>query len=145
MKISIGADHRGFAIKQVLIETLQSVEWLDVGAHSDDASDYPVFAHRVVAAMQQKQAAAGVLLCGSGIGMSIAANRHPGIYAGLCWAPAVATVAKEHDNINLLVLPADFITAEQACAIVRAWLAAKPLGSRHQDRLTAIDGLQGGE
>lgn len=139
MKISIGADHRGFAIKQALIAALSDVDWLDVGAESNDRSDYPIFAQHVVEAMRAGKAEQGVLICGSGIGMAIAANRHPGIYAGLCWNSAVATVAKEHDDINVLVLPADFVSVDEACAIVRAWLSAQCKEGRYRERLLTLD------
>jgi ribose 5-phosphate isomerase B len=141
LTISIGADHRGFALKNAIVTALPAIAWTDIGAQSADSSDYPVFAKRVVAAVSSGQATLGVLICGSGVGMAIAANRTPGIFAGLCWRPEVASIAREHDGINVLVLPADFITVEQACAIVQAWLAAKPLGGRYQERLASIDDL----
>jgi ribose 5-phosphate isomerase B len=139
MKISIGADHRGYALKAAIIKHFASIDWLDVGADNDQRSDYPRYAAAVTRAVLEKRVQAGVLLCGSGIGMSIAANRHKGIYAGLCWSPAVATVAKENDGINVLVLPASSLQATEAFAIIHAWLDARFKDGRHQDRLAMID------
>ena len=141
MKISIGADHRGFALKQLIIEHLDDFEVNDVGAASSERSDYPVYANAVVQDMLAKRADIGILICGSGVGMSIAANRAKGIYAGLCWNPAVATAAKQDDGINLLVLPADFVTPSEALVIIDAWLGASFKGGRHQDRLFELDAL----
>lgn len=139
MKISIGADHRGYALKQAVIEHFDAVEWLDVGAHDAARSDYPSYAAAVADNVVKRHVDAGVLLCGSGIGMSIAANRQKGIYAGLCWSPAVATSAKEKDGINVLILPADFVQPAEAYAIINAWLAAVFKGGRYQERLVELD------
>lgn len=139
MKIAIGADHRGFALKQAIIEHFKEHEFDDKGACSTERSDYPVFAGAVTSAVISKRAEVGILLCGSGIGMSIAANRVKGIYAGLCWSPAIATKAKENDGINVLVLPADFLTAAEAYLVIDAWLNASFRGGRHQERLSTLD------
>ncbi len=139
MKISIGADHRGYVLKQAIQENFGEIDWLDVGVHDATRSDYPLYAAAVVSNVSQHRSEAGILLCGSGIGMSIAANRHKGIYAGLCWSPAVATVAKEDDGINVLVLPTDFLQPAEAYAIINAWLAATFKNGRYQERLKILD------
>lgn len=139
MKISIGADHRGFALKQALMAAFTHVAWTDVGAFDQQRSDYPPFACAAVDLLRAGKVDSCILLCGSGVGMSIAANRYKGVYAGLCWQPAVAKAAKEDDGINVLVLPADFVTQADACAIVQAWLNASFKGGRYQARLAALD------
>ncbi len=139
MKISIGADHRGFALKQGLIKALSGYMWLDVGPENNDRVDYPVYADRVVDDLQEGRADCGVLICGSGVGMSIAANRHRGIRAALCWNAEIATRAKSHDNANILVLPSDFITPDEAVTAIQEWLDTDFKGGRYAERLEMID------
>ena len=139
MKISIGTDHRGYDQKNGIIKNITDNEWIDVGCFSHERCDYPEFAKLVVDLVREKKTDLGVLLCGSGIGMSIAANRFKGIYAGLVWSAEVAIKAREDDNVNILVLPSDFIADEQSILIVRAWLQAEFKGGRYQKRLAMID------
>ncbi len=139
MKISIGADHRGVELKKKLIEHFTEIEWIDQGADNGDRPDYPIYARRVCSDVLDGKADYGILICGSGIGMSIAANRFNGIYAGLCWSVDVARLAKEDDGVNVLVLPVDFITSRQACEIVFSWLDATFKGGRYQERLEMLD------
>ena len=144
--IAIGTDHRGFKLKQYLIKQLISVaddtiEWIDVGAFTPDRSDYPLFAQAVCQAVLNNEASLGILLCGSGVGMSIAANRHQGIYAALAWNETVAQLSRAHDCANILILPADFITESQATAMLQVWLSTMPLIDEHADRLSLIDRL----
>src|SRR4051794_8386515 len=106
MKISIGADHRGFAMKQAIIKALPELEWFDVGATSDDRSDYPLFARQVCEKIRHETCERGILICGSGGGMVIAANRYRGIYATVCWHEESARRARHDDGSNLLVIPA---------------------------------------
>jgi len=145
MKIAIGADHRGFAQKEFIKKNLtlaqKKIEWIDIGADSEDRSDYPDFAMAVAKKMQAGQADIGILLCGTGVGMSIAANRFKGVYAGLAWNETIAELNKKHDNVNLLVLPADFVTNQQAVAMVSAWLIAKFAGGRYQERIEKVDSI----
>ncbi|MCX5922041.1 MAG: RpiB/LacA/LacB family sugar-phosphate isomerase [Candidatus Dependentiae bacterium] len=146
MKIVIGADHRGFSHKACIKERVQvadkSIEWLDVGAYNADRSDYPVFVEAVCQALLERRADFGILLCGSGVGMSIAANRFPGIYAALAWNEEVARMSRQDDNANILVLPADFVSHEQAIAMVKSWLQATFKQGRYQERLTMVDNLE---
>ena len=139
MKIAIGTDHRGFKIKDAICKQLDSYHIIDMGCFDKQRCDYPVFAKLVASAVASGDADLGILLCGSGIGMAIAANRYKNIYAGLCWSPEVAKAAREDDNINILVLPADFISLEQAAFIVDTWLHAEFKKGRYQIRLEMID------
>ncbi len=139
MKITIGSDHRGYDLKTKIIQKFQDIEFLDVGTNSKGRVDYPVYADKVCQNILQKEAELGILICGSGVGVSIAANRFKKIYAGLCWNSEVAQSAREHDNINVLVLPADFVDSENAFSIIQTWLDAKFKGGVYQDRLNMID------
>jgi ribose 5-phosphate isomerase B len=139
MRIAIGTDHRGFMQKEHITQVLATINWLDVGCFSTVRCDYPPFAQAVVHALLTKTVDLGVLLCGSGIGMSIAANRFSGIYAGLAWNAEVARMAREDDNVNILVLPSDVIDNEKAVISITAWLQATFKGGRYQERLEMID------
>lgn len=145
MKIAIGADHRGFEIKEIIKEsmTLQTddVTWVDVGAFNTESSDYPVFAQAVCEEILNGWVDRGVLLCGTGVGIAMAANRYKKIYAALAWNREVARLSREHDFANVLVLPADYMSGEYAVACVRAWLQAEPLEDRHMRRVEMIDRL----
>lgn len=137
--IAIGADHRGYEYKQLLKEQLSNYTIIDVGTDSKERCDFPVPAQAVCQAIQDGKAEYGILLCGSGIGMSIAANRFSGIYAALVWNVQLATLAKQHDNANILVIPADFVSIQEAQKMVQAWLETKFLGDRYQQRIDLID------
>jgi len=146
MKIAIGADHKGYELKKKLIEHFGQddgqdghYQWLDVGADSDQRTDYPIFAKKVCDAITSGQAQLGVLICGSGIGMSIAANRVKHIYAALCWNELVASAARQDDGANVLVLPANYVSFEQSIAIFNAWVNTKFKGGRYKDRLDMVD------
>jgi ribose 5-phosphate isomerase B len=119
------------------------IEWIDVGAFDKERSDYPQFAIDLAQRIVQKQAQFGVLLCGSGIGMAIAANRFPGIYAAVAWSEEAAIMGREDDNANVLVIPSDFLSGDdQAILIIRAWLRAQFKGGRYQERLNMIDKIR---
>ena len=139
MKISIGADHRGFALKTRIVDHFDEHEWLDVGCYAPQRTDYPLFAKRVCQDVLDGTADRGVLLCGSGVGMSVAANRHPKIYAALCWNAEIARMAREDDGTNVLVLPADFVDVETAFNMLDIWLTAEFKGGLYQRRLEMID------
>src|ERR1700735_1473505 len=124
MKIAIGADHRGFMHKEYIRHSMASIIWLDVGAYNEQRSDYPLFAKKVCEAMHSGVADAGVLICATGVGMAIAANRYPKIYAALAWNSDVAAKSKEHDAANILVLPSDYVSHEEALNMVTVWLNA---------------------
>lgn len=144
--IAIGADHRGYQLKQYLMSQFKHatiiINWVDVGASNEERSDYPEFAIKVCNAMQQGKADAGVLICGTGVGMAITANRFAKIYAALAWNEEVAQLAKEDDNANVLVLPSDFVSNEQALAIFDAWFCAEFKNGRYQQRIALIDSIK---
>ena len=139
MKISIGADHRGVALKKLIIDHFRQHEFLDVGTFSTERTDYPIYAKKVCADVLAGNAQQGILICGSGVGMSIAANRHKKIYAALCWNTEVARCARAHDKANLLILPADFVKEVEAMSMVDTWLATTFLGDRYEQRLKMVD------
>lgn len=127
MKIAIAADHGGFPLKQTLIDTIRTVghEPLDLGTYSPDPVDYPDYAKKIGEAILSGQAERGVLLCGSGVGACIAANKISGIYAGLCHDTYSAHQGVEHDDMNVLCLGARIIGPEVAKELVEAFLSAK--------------------
>lgn len=136
-RIAIGADHRGYNLKKGLLAT--NISWHDVGTDSLERTDYPLYVSRVVNEVLSGKAEYGIILCGSGIGASIAANRFSGIYAGLVWQEELARLAKEHDNVNVLVLPADFISLQEAERCIKAWLSAKFKKGRYKERLDLLE------
>ncbi len=139
MKISIGSDHRGYALKAAIIAHFSHYQWHDVGAHNQERSDFPIYAKKVCLDVLQEAAHEGIFVCGSGIGPSIAANRLKGIYAALCWSTEVAQNAKEKCKANVLIIPADYLTTDQAFSIIEVWLKATFKGGRYQERLSMID------
>jgi len=143
MKIAIGADHRGFDHKQFLKEHVSdSIEWIDVGTDSTRRTDYPVFAKSVAQLIQKGDVDRGILICSSGIGMAVTANRFKGVYAGLVWNEEIARMSREHDNVNILVLPSHFVSQEDAVTMVKVWLASIFLGGRYQTRIDMIDDIK---
>lgn len=139
--IPVGADHAGYALKERLVSELRRLgyEPLDLGTHSTESTDYPDYAHEVAARVEHHDAERGVLLCGTGLGMAYAANRHPGVRAAVAWSPEVARLAREHNDANVLVLPARFVSPEDGLEILRTWLATDFAGGRHARRIAKID------
>jgi len=139
--IPVGADHAGYALKERLVSELRRLgyEPLDLGTHSTESTDYPDYAHEVAARVEHHDAERGVLLCGTGLGMAYAANRHPGVRAAVAWSPEVARLAREHNDANVLVLPARFVSPEDGLEILRTWLATEFVGGRHARRIAKID------
>ena len=139
--IPIASDHAGFDMKQRLAGVLRGMgyEVQDLGTHSPDATDYPDFAHPLAEKVAHGEAKRGVLLCGSGVGMDIAANRHHGVRAALVWAPEIAELSRKHNDANVLVLPARFVSEETAERILRTWLETDFEGGRHARRVGKID------
>lgn len=144
-KIPIGADHAGFAMKEQLKRELERLgyEALDMGAQSEEASDYPEFAHSVAQRISTGEARRGILLCGSGIGMDIVANRYPGVRAALAWQPAIAELSRKHNDSNVLVLPSRFMSDADATAALEKWLETEFEGGRHQRRVEQIELAKG--
>jgi ribose 5-phosphate isomerase B len=140
MKIAIGSDHAGFALKAKLITILEAVghQVKDFGCYSEDSIDYPDYAHPVANEVEQDAADFGVLICGSGNGISMTANKHQGIRCALCWTPEIASLARQHNDANILSLPARFISEELATEILHAFLSAQFEGGRHATRVGKI-------
>ena len=139
--VALAADHAGFALKSYLVDWLsrRNVLTRDLGTDSADAVDYPDFAGALVAVLQSGGADCGVLICGSGVGMSIAANRHRGVRAALATDADAARLARQHNDANVLVLPGRRISKAEAEACMEAFLAASFEGGRHRRRLEKID------
>ncbi len=138
--IFIAADHAAYELKNHLVKYLsdQGYQVENLGTNNADSVNYPNYAHQL-SKLVLEQAARGILLCGSGIGMSIAANRHPGIRAALCHSPDYAKLSREHNDSNVLVLGARFTNQQLAQEIVDTWLGTEFAGGRHADRLKLID------
>jgi len=145
MKLALGADHRGYQLKEYLKQADAlahlNIEWIDVGAFDSERSDYSVFSIEAAKIVQSNKASGAVLLCGTAVGMAIAANRFKSIYAAVVWQPEIARLAKEDDNANIIVLPADYVSQEQAVESIEQWLAATFKGGRYQQRIDLIDQL----
>ena len=140
MKIGICNDHAGVEYKFKLVKMLQKrgIEVVNFGTDTADSVDYPDFAHRLAAAVETHEVDLGIALCGTGNGMAITLNKHQGIRAGLAWRTAIGELVARHNNANVLVLPARFISYRMASAIVRTWLETDFEGGRHQKRIDKI-------
>jgi ribose 5-phosphate isomerase B len=140
-KIPIGADHAGFSLKEKVVAYLKSKGYdvSDKGAYNEDRADYPDFGHAVASEVQSGTNELGILMCGSGNGIAMSANRHPGVRAALAWNAEIAKLAREHNDANILVLPARFISEEEAYKSVEAFLNAKFEGGRHAGRVDKIE------
>lgn len=139
--IPIGADHAGFELKERLKQELEKLGYapLDLGTHSADSTDYPDYAHPVAHQVETGEVKRGILLCGTGLGMAYAANRHHGVRAAVAWTPEVARLARAHNDSNILVLPARFVTEADGLEILRAWLTTPFEGGRHERRVHKIE------
>jgi len=139
--IALGSDHAGFELKRHLKERLGEIGWncTDLGSNGPESMDYPDPAHAVAKAVESGGVRFGVLICGSGNGVSMAANRHKNVRCALAWTPEVAALGRIHNDANVLALPARFVSTEQALAILEAFLAAEFEGGRHQRRVEKID------
>lgn len=140
--ISIGSDHAGYELKARLIKYLQennSVKVLDKGCYSAERADYPDYGHAVATSVISAESELGILMCGSGNGIAMSANKHRGIRAALCWNSEIATLARQHNNANVLVLPARYISEEEAIKCILSFLSENFEGGRHQARIEKID------
>lgn len=140
LPVAIGADHAGFEYKEMLKAALLADGWQveDKGTYSLDSVDYPDFAHPVAAAVEQGTAAFGVLICGSGEGVCITANKHQGIRAALCWNNDVAQLSRQHNNANVICMPARFASEELARQMLRSFIETPFEGGRHENRVNKI-------
>ncbi|MBF9223286.1 ribose 5-phosphate isomerase B [Hymenobacter ruricola] len=140
MNIALGSDHAGFALKETLrtwlIEQGHTVQ--DFGTHSADSMDYPDVAHPLAAAVDAGEFAQGILLCGSANGVCITANKHAGVRAAIAWLPELAALARQHNDANVLCVPARYVSGEQALEIVSSFLKTNFEGGRHQQRVAKI-------
>ena len=139
-KIAFASDHAGYALKKVVENYVveNGYEFVDFGTHSEDSCDYPDFAHLAADAVEKGECDFGIAMCGSGNGIQMTLNKHQQIRAALCWQPEIAALAKQHNNANVLVLPARFIDEKFALEIVKAYLDAEFEGGRHQKRVDKI-------
>lgn len=140
-RIPIASDHAGYELKERLRAALDALGYQadDIGTHGPASTDYPDYAHPLAQQVADGAVARGVLLCGTGLGMSYVANRYPGVRAAVAWSPEVAALARQHNDANVLVLPARFLSDEDAVAILRAWLETPFEGGRHQRRVDKIE------
>ncbi|MFM7193983.1 MAG: ribose 5-phosphate isomerase B [Bacteroidota bacterium] len=140
MTIAIGSDHAGFELKQLISGWLteQGHAVTDLGTHSADSVDYPDFAHPVANAVETGRCERGILVCGSGNGVCMTANKHAGIRAALCWTPELAALSRQHNNANILCLPARFISAETGLTMVGVFVNTAFEGGRHEGRVGKI-------
>ena len=139
--ILIASDHAGFQLKEKLEAELRVLgyEVSDLGPSSEASVDYADFAHPLAEKVSNGENARGVLLCGTGLGMSYAANRHPHVRAAVAWTPEIAKLAREHNDANVLVIPARFVGEEEGRAILKAWLDTPFAGGRHEKRVAKIE------
>ena len=140
-KILIASDHAGFELKQKLGKALGSLGYdvEDLGANTAESTDYADYAHALAEKVSNGDVHRGVLLCGTGLGMSYTANRHPHVRAAVAWSPEVAKLSREHNDANVLVLPARFVTDEQGIEILKTWLDTPFEGGRHARRVEKIE------
>lgn len=140
MKIIIASDHAGFELKeQIKRHFAGEFEFEDLGTHSAESVDYPDFAHPLAEKVAHNPSLFGVLICGTGNGMVMTANKHADVRAGLCWAPEIAALARQHNNANILVMPARFIPEETAFNIFDTFFHTEFEGGRHERRIAKIN------
>lgn len=140
MKIALGGDHAGFDYKRELVVflTSQGYEVKDLGPFSADSVDYPDFVHPVAEAVEKGECHFGILICGSANGVAMTANKHQGIRAGIAWAKELAQLTRQHNDANILCLPARFINLDVAKECTEAFLNTAFEGGRHQNRVNKI-------
>jgi len=142
LPVAIGCDHAGFDYKEEIKKMLTAAGWqvVDKGTFSKDSTDYPDYAHPVATMVENGEAAAGILICGSGNGVCMTANKHAGIRAALCWNEELAALSRQHNNANVLCLPERFVSADLAKAMVNIFLDTAFEGGRHERRVDKIKG-----
>ena len=140
LPIAIGADHAGFEYKEQIKKMLMGAGWQvsDKGTHSLDSTDYPDYAHPVAAMVETGEAAAGILVCGSGNGVCMTANKHKGIRAALCWNEELASLARQHNNANVICIPSRFVPLDVAEKMASVFLDTAFEGGRHERRVEKI-------
>jgi len=140
-KILIASDHAGFHLKEALERALANMGFdvQDLGTNSTESTDYADYAHPLARQVSQGDVKRGILLCGTGLGMSYTANRYPHVRAAVAWNPEIAKLAREHNDSNVLVVPARFVSEEQGVAILKTWLDTPFEGGRHSRRVEKIE------
>jgi len=138
--IQIGCDHAGFEMKQEIKKhlTAKGYEMEDFGCYSTDSIDYPDFGHPVASKVEENKGMLGILICGSGNGINMTANKHAGIRSALCWKPELASLARQHNDANIIALPARFVSVAEAIEMVDLFLATEFEGGRHANRVNKI-------
>lgn len=138
--IAIGSDHAGYDYKEDLISFLEGkgLPFTDMGTHSLDSVDFPDFAHPVSNAVENAEAAFGILLCGSANGVAMTANKHQGVRAAICWGEEIAQLAREHNNANIICIPARFVREGDAEKMVSIFMTTEFEGGRHERRVAKI-------
>lgn len=142
--IAIGCDHGGFKLKERIKVYLDEigVEYKDFGTYSEERTDYPIYVEKVVDSIREKESDKGILICTTGNGVSIAANKVKGIRCANCFNEEMARLAKAHNNANILAMPAGFVDEREAVLMVRTWLATEFMGGRHSERLQMIEEIE---
>jgi ribose 5-phosphate isomerase B len=140
LKIAIASDHAGFSMKTSIVKWLeaQQADFNDFGTDTDASTDYPDFAHEVAGSVENGDSDIGILICGTGIGMDITANKHQGIRAALCWRTEIAKLAKSHNNANIICLPARFIETSTAIDILHTFFTTEFEAGRHLRRINKV-------
>jgi ribose 5-phosphate isomerase B len=140
LPVAIGCDHAGFDYKEDLISFLEGkgVAFTDFGTHSKDSVDYPDFAHPVATAVEKSEAAFGILVCGSANGVAITANKHQGVRAAICWGEELAQLARQHNDANIICIPARFVREGLAEKMVDLFMSTPFEGGRHENRVKKI-------
>jgi ribose 5-phosphate isomerase B len=140
-RIPIASDHAGFEMKETISKALAALGYdvQDLGTSSPASTDYPDYGHPLAEQVSTGEVKRGVLMCGTGLGMSYVANRHPHVRAAVAWTPEIASLARKHNDSNVLVLPARFISEEDGVAILKAWLDTPFEGGRHERRVEKIE------
>jgi ribose 5-phosphate isomerase B len=138
--IPIGADHAGFELKTAIIEHLTAAGYSlkDFGCYSEESIDYPDFGHPVAEMVEENEGMLGILICGSGNGINMTANKHQGVRSALCWKNELAELARLHNNANIIALPARFISTQEAIEMVDTFLSTDFEGGRHERRVEKI-------
>lgn len=141
--VAVGSDHAGFAYKTAIIDLLENkgLKVKDCGTYNSDSVDYPDFAHPTAEAVESGEAGFGVLICGSANGVAITANKHQGIRAAICWQAEIARLSREHNDANIICLPARFVSMPEAGEMVNVFLRTAFEGGRHEKRVKKIAGV----
>ena len=140
MKILIGNDHAGYSLKLSIIKNLEDkYEFFDKGSYSDESVDYPDYASIIAKEIQSEKGDLGIIICGTGNGVCMTANKFKGIRAAICWNEEIAKLAKQHNNANIICIPSRFIKVEEAMKIIESFIMEKFEGGRHERRIKKIN------